>query len=62
MNSVVKTMSGNQVNVPAGQIMSEITTFEFPPAAAQSVVMMVVVIVFVASVLRMVDIRKELAP
>jgi len=58
---IVKAMSGNQVNTPAGAIMNEINAFQYPPAAAKSVLMLVIVLVFVGTLLRFVDIRKELA-
>jgi len=58
---IVKMMSGNQVNTPAGAIMTEIAAFQYPPAAAKSVVMLVLVIGVVATILRVVDIKKELA-
>ena len=58
---IVKAMSGNQVNTPAGAIMNEINAFQYPPAAAKSVLMLVIVLLFVGTLLRFVDIRKELA-
>ena len=58
---VVKLMSGGQASTAVGAISNELSAFEYPPAAAGSVVMMVVVIAVVAMVLRVVDIRKELA-
>jgi putative spermidine/putrescine transport system permease protein len=58
---IVKAMSGNQVNTPAGAIMNEINALQYPPAAAKSVLMLVIVLAFVGTLLRFVDIRKELA-
>ena len=58
---IVKSMSGNQVNTPAGAIMNEINALQYPPAAAKSVLMLVIVLAFVGTLLRFVDIRKELA-
>ena len=58
---VVKKMSGSQINTPSGSIMNMINALEYPPAAAQSVIMLVVVLGIVAAILRVVDIRKELA-
>jgi putative spermidine/putrescine transport system permease protein len=58
---IVKSMSGNQVNTPAGAIMNEINALQYPPAAAKSVLMLVIVLLFVGTLLRFVDIRKELA-
>jgi len=58
---LVRAMSGNQVNTPAVAIMNEINAFQYPPAAAKSVLLLVVVMAFVGVLLRLVDIRKELA-
>jgi putative spermidine/putrescine transport system permease protein len=58
---IVKALSGNQVNTPAGAIMNEINAFMYPPAAAKSVIMLVIVMLIVGTLLRVVDIRKELA-
>lgn len=58
---VVKIMSGSQTATAVGAISNELTAFEYPPAAAGSVVMMLAVLAVVAMVLRVVDIRKELA-
>lgn len=58
---LVRAMSGNQVNTPAVAIMNEINAFQYPPAAAKSVLLLAIVLVFVGTLLRFVDIRKELA-
>jgi putative spermidine/putrescine transport system permease protein len=58
---VVKLMSGSQVATAVGAISNELTAFQYPPAAAGSMLMMLVVVVVVAAILRVVDIRKELA-
>lgn len=58
---LVRAMSGNQVNTPAVAIMNEINAFQYPPAAAKSVLLLLVVMAFVGVLLRLVDIRKELA-
>lgn len=58
---IVKQMSGGQINTAVGAITTELNAFQYPPAAAKSVVMLVIVIALVAAILRMVDIRKELA-
>ncbi|WP_193336063.1 ABC transporter permease [Devosia beringensis] len=58
---IVKALSGNQVNTPAGAIMNEINAFMYPPAAAKSVIMLIIVMLIVGTLLRVVDIRKELA-
>jgi len=58
---IVKQLSGNQVNTPAGAIMNEINAFQYPPAAAKSVIMLIIVMLLVGALLKVVDIRKELA-
>lgn len=58
---IVKALSGNQVNTPAGAIMNEINAFMYPPAAAKSVIMLIIVMLLVGALLRVVDIRKELS-
>lgn len=58
---IVKALSGNQVNTPAGAIMNEINAFMYPPAAAKSVIMLIIVMLLVGTLLRVVDIRKELS-
>ncbi|MGV8831720.1 MAG: ABC transporter permease [Devosia sp.] len=58
---IVKQLSGTQVNTPAGAILNEINAFQYPPAAAKSVIMLVIVMLIVGGLLRLVDIRKELA-
>ncbi|BCH57090.1 ABC transporter permease [Agrobacterium vitis] len=58
---IVKQMGGGQINTAVGAIATELNAFQYPPAAAKSVVMLVIVLGFVASLLRVVDIRKELA-
>lgn len=58
---VVKMMSGSLINTPGGAIMNEINAFQYPPAAAKSMVMVAVVFLAVGTLLRFVDIRKELA-
>jgi putative spermidine/putrescine transport system permease protein len=58
---IVKQMGGGQINTAVGAITTELNAFQYPPAAAKSVVMLVIVLTFVAALLRLVDIRKELA-
>lgn len=58
---IVKLMGGSQVATAVGAISNELTAFQYPPAAAGSMLMMLVVVVIVALILRVVDIRKELA-
>jgi putative spermidine/putrescine transport system permease protein len=54
-------MGGGQINTAVGAITTELNAFQYPPAAAKSVVMLVIVLTFVVALLRLVDIRKELA-
>jgi putative spermidine/putrescine transport system permease protein len=58
---IVKQMGGGQINTAVGAITTELNAFQYPPAAAKSVVMLVIVLTFVVALLRLVDIRKELA-
>ena len=51
---VVRTMSG-------GQSASVVSALQYPPAAASAVIMVVIVTLMVAAILRIVDVRKELA-
>ncbi len=58
---IVKQMGGGQINTAVGAITTELNAFQYPPAAAKSVVMLAIVLAFVVALLRLVDIRKELA-
>lgn len=58
---IVKQMSGNQIQTVVGVISLELNAFQYPPAAAKSVLMLIVVLVAIGVILRLVDIRKELA-
>jgi putative spermidine/putrescine transport system permease protein len=58
---IVKQMGGGQINTAVGAITNELNAFQYPPAAAKSVVMLAIVLTFVVALLRLVDIRKELA-
>ncbi len=58
---VVKQMGGNQVQTVVGAISLELNAFQYPPAAAKSVLMLAIVLALVWTILRVVDIRKELA-
>ena len=42
-------------------IVLELNAFQYPPAAAKSVMLLVTVLIAIGLILRMVDIRKELA-
>ncbi len=58
---VVKTMSGGQSGSVVSALSNEIARLEYPPAAASAVLLVVIVILMVAAILRVVDVRKELA-
>lgn len=58
---IVKQMSGNQIQTVVGVIALELNAFQYPPAAAKSVLMLLVVLGIVGTILRVVDIRRELA-
>ncbi len=54
-------MSGSQSATVVSALSAEIAVLQYPPAAASSVVLIMVVTAMVAGILRVVDIRKELA-
>jgi putative spermidine/putrescine transport system permease protein len=58
---VVKVMSGGQSASVVSALQNEIAVLEYPPAAASAVVLVIVVVLMVAGILRVVDVRKELA-
>lgn len=58
---VVKVMSGGQSSSVVFAMWNEIAMLQYPSAAASAVVLLVVVTLMVAGVLRIVNIRKELA-
>jgi putative spermidine/putrescine transport system permease protein len=58
---VVKVMSGGTDASVVSAMYDNISTLLFPQAAASAVVLMVILTVMVASILRLVDVRKELA-
>ena len=58
---VVKVMSGGQSASVVSALQNEIAALQYPPAAASAVVLVVVVVMMVAAILRVVDVRKELA-
>lgn len=57
---VVKVMSGGQSASVVSAMSNEIASLQYPPAAASAVVLTLVVVAFVAAILRLVDVRKEL--
>ena len=42
-------------------LQNEIVSLQYPPAAAEAIILVIVVILMVSAVLRVVDVRKELA-
>jgi len=58
---VVKIMSGGQSASVVLAMSNEIALLQYPPAAANAVVLILMVVGMVAAILRLVDVRKELA-
>jgi putative spermidine/putrescine transport system permease protein len=58
---VVKIMSGGQSGNVVFALSNEIALLQYPPAAASAVVLIVIVSLMVAAILRIVDVRRELA-
>ncbi len=58
---VVKVMSGGQSASVVSALSNEIQQLQYPPAAASAVILVIVVMLMVAAILRVVDVRKELA-
>lgn len=58
---VVRTMSGGQSASVVSALQNEVASLQYPPAAASAVIMVIVVTLMVAGILRLVDVRKELA-
>ncbi len=58
---VVRTMSGGQSASVVSALQNEVAALQYPPAAASAVIMVVIVSLMVAGILRVVDVRKELA-
>lgn len=58
---VVKVMSGGQSASVVSALQNEIAALQYPPAAASAVVLVIVVMLMVSGILRVVDVRKELA-
>jgi putative spermidine/putrescine transport system permease protein len=58
---VVKVMSGGQSASVVQAMSNEIALLQYPPAAASAIVLLIVVSLMVAGILRIVDVRKELA-
>jgi putative spermidine/putrescine transport system permease protein len=58
---IVRTMSGGQSASVVSALSNEVAALQYPPAAASATVMVVIVTLMVSGVLRLVDVRKELA-
>src|SRR5467141_2829265 len=58
---VVKVMSGGQSASIAMAMSNQIAMVQYPPAAASAVILLIVVSLMVAAILRVVDVRKEIA-
>ncbi len=58
---VVRTMSGGQSASVVSSLQNEVAALEYPPAAANAVIMVIIVTLMVSGILRLVDVRKELA-
>ncbi|HZP87832.1 MAG TPA: ABC transporter permease [Burkholderiales bacterium] len=58
---VVKVMSGSHSASVALAMSNQIAMVQYPPAAASAVVLLIIVGLMVAAILRIVDVRKELA-
>jgi putative spermidine/putrescine transport system permease protein len=58
---VVRVMSGGQSASVVSAMATEIASLQYPPAAASAVVLVLIVVLMVSAILRLVDVRKELA-
>jgi putative spermidine/putrescine transport system permease protein len=58
---VVKVMSGGQSTSVVSALYNQVSAMQYPPAAASAVCLLVVVTLMVAGILRVVDVRKQLA-
>ena len=58
---IVKIMSGGQSASVVLAMSNEIALLLYPPAAASAVVLLLIVILMVTAILRLVDVRQELA-
>jgi len=58
---VVRTMSGGQSASVVSALQNEVAGLQYPPAAASAIIMVIIVTLMVAGILRLVDVRKELA-
>ena len=58
---VVNIMSGGHSASVALAMYNQIAAVQYPPAAASAVILLVIVVLMVAAILRLVDVRRELA-
>jgi putative spermidine/putrescine transport system permease protein len=58
---VVKVMSGGQSASIVSALSTEIQAMQYPPASANAMVLVIFVAIMVAGMMRVVDVRKELA-
>src|SRR6202035_1947799 len=58
---VVKVMSGGQSASVVSALSNQVSAMQYPPAAASAVLLLIVVTLMVAAILRVVDVRKQLA-
>jgi putative spermidine/putrescine transport system permease protein len=58
---VVQVMSGGQSASVVLAMYNEVAVLQYPPAAANAVVLLLMVTLMVAAIMRLVDVRKELA-
>jgi putative spermidine/putrescine transport system permease protein len=58
---VVRIMSGGQSANVVLAMQNQIALLQYPPAAASAVVLIAIVSLMVAAILRIVDVRRELA-
>jgi putative spermidine/putrescine transport system permease protein len=58
---VVKVMSGSHSASVASAMANQIAMVQYPPAAASAVILLIIVTLMVSAILRIVDVRKELA-
>jgi len=58
---VVRVMSGGQSSTVASAMQNEIGLLQYPSAAAGAVILLVIVTLMVTAILRVVDVRRELA-
>jgi putative spermidine/putrescine transport system permease protein len=58
---VVKVMSGSQSTSVVSALYNQVNALQYPPAAASAVCLLAVVTLMVAAILRVVDVRKQLA-